>query len=322
MSPARYLLTVLALFAALGMAAAAYAWSEAGRFTRSGYASCAYIQKKIELAKNVTSPKLVVVAGSNAADGINAGAIVKALPGHAFNFALVATFSPGFQLFQAKKVLKPGDAVLLASEYLAYEYQVPTNTMVDTVYSCGVDYWRSLDWPHRLFFVLALRPQRFFSTLAFDPAVSANVNETIAGTITADGDLDERANEPASNAGAHRPLLIRFLPQSNGVREIADFIHWAKENRITVFATWPNTLYFSEYDRNPVFEDIANFYRALGVEIVGKPQDAMVTKEFLADTIYHLTASGIAMRTSKLIENLKSDGAFTAWIKREHPTDG
>ena len=96
----------------------------------------------------------------------------------------------------------------------------------------------------------------------------------------------------------------------------------ARTSRITVFATWPNTLYFSEYDRNPVFEDIANFYRALGVEIVGKPQDAMVTKEFLADTIYHLTASGIAMRTSKLIENLKSDGAFTAWIKREHPTDG
>jgi hypothetical protein len=322
MSWARYLLTVLALFATLGMGAATYAWSQAGRFTRSGYASCAYIQKKIELAKNVASPKLVVVAGSNAADGINASAIAKALPGRAFNLALVATFSPGFQLFQAKKVLKPGDAVLLASEYLAYEYQRPTNAMVDTVYSCGVDYWRSLDWPRRLFFVLALRPQRFFSTLAFDPTNSANVNEMLARTITADGDLDNSGNESPSNAGAHQPLLIRFLPQSNGVREITEFIRWAKENGVTVFATWPNTLYFSEYDRNPVFGEIAAFYRALGVEVVGKPQDAMVSKEFLADTIYHLTASGIAMRTSRLIENLKSDRGFTAWLTRAHASDG
>src|SRR5262245_59392803 len=122
MSPVRYLTIVFTFFAVLGVAAAAYAYSQAGRPTARGYANCAYIQKKIELASAVASPKLLVIGGSNAAAGIDASAMGDALQARAFNFSLFATFSPGFTLFEARKVLRPGDAALLAFEYLAYEY--------------------------------------------------------------------------------------------------------------------------------------------------------------------------------------------------------
>src|SRR5580765_4786846 len=127
MSPTRYLLFVFGFFAALGVAAGALAFSQAGRPTARGYANCIYIQKKIELSSKIASPKLLVVGGSNAAAGIDASTLGEALRARAFNFSLFATFSPGFQLFEARKVLRPGDAALLAFEYLAYQYEAPSN---------------------------------------------------------------------------------------------------------------------------------------------------------------------------------------------------
>jgi len=317
MASSRYLMTVFVAFVALFAMWSAYAASEFGRYTRNGYTGCSYVEKKVELAPAIASPKLEVIAGSSAAAGIDVATLTRAMKLRGFNFALAATFSPGYQLFQARKTLRPGDAALLAFEYLAYEYQGPTNALVDTVYSCGADYWHSLDWPRRLFFIFAIRPQRIFSTLSFNrEATAARTADVLAKTIRPNGDLGDPLETAAPDANTHEPLVIRFRRESIGVKEIADFVAWAKANDVTVFATWPNTLYFKQYDSHPAFAEIASFYRSLGVEVIGEPEDAMVTSEFLADSIYHLTAPGIAKRTAKLIENLRSSAAFAAWRER------
>jgi hypothetical protein len=316
MTPARYLVTVFALFGALSAAAGIYAWTQMGRETPVGFANCAYIERKIELASDVGSPKLLIVGGSNAAAGIDATAIAKELRVNAFNFSLFATFSPGFDLFQARKVLRNGDAALLAFEYLAYEYERPTNALVDTVYTCGTDYWRSLDWPRRLLFVFAVRPQRYFSTLAFNGETSQSALNMAESAIAPNGNLGNPFPAPTPESGNHQPLVIRFRPGSGGAGQIADFVHWAKANGVQVFVTWPNTLYFKEYEGNPAFTEIAEFYRSLGVEVIGAPRDAMVGSEYLAETIYHLTAPGIALRSRKLAETLENSARFTAWKGR------
>jgi hypothetical protein len=313
MAPARFLAIVFGVFVASFALWSAYAASEFGRYTRAGYASCAYIDKKLDLARNVASPKLVVMAGSSGALGIKIGDITNALPVRGFNFALVATFSPGFQLFQARKFLHRGDAVLLAFEYLAYDYGAPTNGQMDAVYSCGEDYWRSLDWPDKLFFVFALRPQRYFSTRAIDDRMRTSVGDVVAKSVLANGDAGDAMDGPDPDANSHQPLVVRFIPASNGARQTVEFVAWAKANGVTVLATWPNTLYFKQYESQPAFTQIAEFYRSLGVEVIGQPQDAMLGSEYLADTIYHLNKAGIAIRTGKLIENLKKDPAFAAW---------
>jgi hypothetical protein len=316
MRPARYVSVVLGVLAALSMLAGVYAWTEAGRFTRAGYASCAYIDKKLAMGSSVSPPKLVVVAGSNAAAGIKVRTIADALSVRGFNFALVATFSPGFQLYEARKILRPGDAVLLSFEYLAYEYQTPTSGLIDAVYSCGTDFWLSLDWTERLFFVFAVRPQRFFDTMLFDRRTISQVQALLAHQVNAYGDLvDEPAPKGQPDVGTHQPLIIRFRDESSGVRAIRDFVAWAKANKVSVFATWPNTLYFPQYQAYPAFSQIRNYYRSLGVEVIGEPQDAMFSSELLSDTIYHLSGRGIAIRTNKLIQQLEADHVFMTWVE-------
>jgi hypothetical protein len=313
MTPARYLANVFIVIGALGAASAVYAWTEMGRETGNGFANCAYIARKIAYASRVGAPKLLIVAGSNAAAGIDASALAKALNIHTFNFSLFATFAPGFDLFQARKVLRKGDAVLLAFEYLAYEYEAPTNAQIDTVYTCGEDYWRSLDWPRRLRYVFAVRPQRFFSTLAFNGETSQRALRMVDAAIAPDGNLADPFPAPTPESNGHRPLVIQFRENSSGAAQITAFIRWAKANGIRVFATWPNTLYFKEYESNPAFAEIAQFYRSRGVEIIGTPRDAMVTSDRLAETIYHLTAPGIAERTKTLANILGANKAFADW---------
>jgi hypothetical protein len=315
MNPTRYAVIVFGTVAALSLLAGAYAASEFGRYTRVGYASCAFIGKKLDLAGRITEPKLVVVGGSNAEAGVEVGKIAGRFGVKGFNFALVATFSPGFQLFEAEKIVRPGDAVLLTFEYLAYDYQTPTGGLIDAVYSCSTDYWRSLDWGEKLFFVFALRPQRFVDTLRFDRATIARVQATLAGQLATNGDLLEPPT-PAPDIGSHQPLAIHLREGSSGAQAIARFVAWAKANNVTVLATWPNTLDFSEYRSDPAFVAIKEFYRSLGVPVIGEPQDAMFAPGLLADTVYHLTKGGMDIRTEKLAERLATEPAFAAWAAK------
>ena len=55
------------------------------------------------------------------------------------------------------------------------------------------------------------------------------------------------------------------------------------------------------------------------MRVIGKPGDAMVSYDFLAETIYHLTAPGIALRTERLTELLKDDPTFESWQQNARP---
>jgi len=160
----------------------------------------------------------------------------------------------------------------------------------------------------------------WFNQLPLDP-----VELTLVGfaavyhllhVVTAYGDLvDAPAPEGQFDVGTHQPLLIRFRDESSGVRAIRDFVSWAKANKVSAFATYPNTLYFSQYQTYPAFLEIRNFYRSLGVEVIGEPQDAMFSSDLLSDTIYHLSGRGIEIRTDKLVHQLEADHVFMTWVE-------
>ena len=321
MSPSRYLLLAGVTFCTLFALAVLDAWAQAGAPTRHGYYTCSYIRAKIERGAAVSSPKLVIISGSNALMGIDTEELTSALSIHAYNFGLAASFGPGFQTFEASKILRRGDAVLMPFEYLAYDYSTPRDSLIDAVYSCGVDYWQSLDWRQKLFFVMAAKPLRLIDSLVFRSNTRAMA--AVAAQATADvGRLGQRlgpgapmrvvAGDGQSLSGSG-PLVIHFDADSAGARAIADFVAWSRAHGVRVFATWPNTRYYRQYANDAAFEQIRDFYRKLGVDVVGAPQDSMFANALMGDTIYHLNRTGIRIRTAKLVQALRKDRAFAAW---------
>lgn len=314
---ARWLGLAAATFAMLCIGAGLNAAAQFGTTTRNSFYTCAYIGAKTERGLAIDSPKLVIASGSNAIDGIDIAALAQSLSIRGFNFGLSASFGPGFQTFEAAKILRPGDAVLMPLEYLAYDYSRPQDSLVDAVYACGRDYWDSLDWRQRLFFVMAAKPWRLFDAMLFKrrgDVMARTLAEARADTGTYGQRLpDAGAAAQVALSGVQQPLAIRFDPESPGARAIAAFVNSARARGVSVFATWPNTLYFREYAGNPALARIREFYRSLGVEVIGAPEDAMFPPALMGDTIYHLNRAGIAVRTARLADSLMRDAAFNVW---------
>jgi hypothetical protein len=322
MTVARYLLIACATFCALLALAVLNAWAQIDTPTKHSYYTCSYILAKIVAGSAIASPKLVVISGSNALTGISMQPLTAELGIRGYNFGLAASFGPGFQSFEASKILKPGDAALLPLEYLAYDYATPRDSLIDAVYSCGFDYWRTLDWQQKIFFVMAAKPFRYLDSLLF----RSHRSEMNAIAQQAAQDVGQFGQRPSSGAqmqvataepevANHVPLSIHFDPDSAGARAIAQFVGWAKAHHVTVFATWPNTLYYPQYDHEAVFGQIRDFYRKMGVEVIGTPRDAMFPASLMGDSIYHPNQQGKLIRTAKLVETLRRDGAFVSWMR-------
>lgn len=319
MPAVRYLSIVLVTFCGLLTLAVLNAWMQVGAPTKHGWYTCSYMGAKTAAGAAIPTPKLVIVSGSNALTGIDARAMARAISARVFNFGLAASFGPGFQSFEATKILKPGDAVLTPFEYMAYDYATPRDSLIDAVYSCGFDYWRTLDWRQKLFFVMAEKPFRLFDSLVFrsHTRTMRDIERQAAQDAGALGQGADTAPMRVATAEPnllHRaPVAIHFDPESAGVRAIVQFVGWAKAHRVTVFATWPNILYHPQYDNCVAFAQIRDFYRRLGVEVIGKPRDSMFAPSLMADSIYHLNRQGMNMRTTTLARALRTNSAFEAW---------
>lgn len=319
MTAGRYLLVFVLTLLVLALLTGANAWLQVGMPTRSGSYACAYIRTKIARGSKVSAPKLVIIAGSNALAGIDTQGLGEKLAIHAFNFGLSASFGPGLQTFEGEKILRPGDAALLPMEYSAYDYESPRNSLVDTVYTCGADYLSSLSWKEKLFYALAVRPQRIIDSLFFEHSHAAT--ETTSALAAHDvGPYGQRpgGNFPIRQISieanmATQPLEVHMRYRSSGAAAIARFVAWAHANRIAVFATWPNTISLPHETNNHAFAQIRDFYRKLGVEIVGNPQDAMLPAALMGDRFYHPNRKGMAVRTDRLIQSLRDDSAFRTW---------
>ena len=53
-----------------------------------------------------------------------------------------------------------------------------------------------------------------------------------------------------------------------------------------------------------LFAVFKSFWKNLGVEVLGEPEDAMLPEQYFYDSVYHLNRKGTELRTLKLIDEL------------------
>ena len=306
-----FIVATLATFAILiGGTVLAFLAQEDTHTTRS-LGLCSGVDSKLVTAKATASPKWLFVGGSAVHNGIDTGGVSKALGVNAVNFGSFASLGSATLLWEARKVLKPGDTAVLALEYALYSSQRPSEPEIDFVMGCGRDFIRQRPLSEVAMFALGADPLRVIQ--ARRQPLAGEVKKQL-DRITPNGDpaLIAANFSPVNAAQRERmtlygPLPIRFDPTSRDALAIRDFAEWARMHNIRVVATWPNTLYFREYARDPGFAKIASFYHLLGIPVIGSPQDAMVPAGQLHDTQYHLNQNGIRARTARLIPLLRAE---------------
>lgn len=301
--PGKFAIIVIAAFAAT-MAVNLVVSLVAMRLpSERSLALCAIIEDRVRLATASPSPKLLIIGGSSVTGGINAEMLSGSLGIRAQNFGLHAGFGPGIDLFEARKVLRPGDTAMLVFEYSAYTADKSTDVATDTMLLCGHDYLAGKGLYERIKTLAGFPLQALRERLAF----LAAPRPPLVQPYTAWGDLPldtEVFHSDPVRARLYRPLQVRIARDAAGPREIARFVDWAREHEVAVTATWPNTLAFAQYNTMPGFADIRRFYEDMGVPVLGEPQLAMVGADHLSDTNYHLNAEGIRLRTNRLVAAL------------------
>jgi hypothetical protein len=301
--PGKFDIIVLAAFAA-AMAVNLMVSLVAMRLpSERSLALCAIIDDRVKLAGAAPSPKLLIIGGSSVTGGINAEIISGRLGIRAQNFGLHAGFGTGIDLFQARKVLRPGDTALLAFEYSAYAADKSSDVANDTMLLCGHDYLAGKSLYQRFKTVAGFPLKALRERLAFiaAPRPPPGQSYTPWGDLPLDA---ETFHSDPLRARLYRPLRVRLVLDTDGPADIARFIDWARHHEVAVIATWPNTLGFRQYAGMPGFADIRRFYEDLGVPVLGEPQMAMVRADHLSDTNYHLNAEGIRLRTYRLVAAL------------------
>jgi hypothetical protein len=280
-----------------------------GRLTDRAKGLCSLIDSKVAAASQIAGPKLLFIGGSNLHEGLSAQRISQTIAVPSFNFGLQAGLGLRLILFEAKKVLRPGDTAILVLEYSHYIDDRWNDVSSDVLFGCGEEYFRQMGVTEKVEALLSLTPFRVFDVRSGDDSVTTQDRRmpTNEERATKQRYGDRTSSEPdiideatRRRLQLYQPMPISIRADAEGPRALASFIGWARSRDIKVVATWPNTIYFPAYALAPGFIDITNFYKDLGVPVMGKPQDAMYPTDLFHDTQYHLNATGISRRTSDM----------------------
>jgi hypothetical protein len=314
-SPSHYrrFLSVVAVVFVAGLLSnvALSAWNF-GKLTETARGLCSFIDSKVAAAAQIEGPKLLFIGGSNLHEGLSAQRISETIDVPSFNFGLQAGLGPRLILFEAKKVLRPGDTAVLVLEYSHYVDDRWNDVSSDILFGCGADYFRQMGLFEKFEALLSLTPLRVFNLLrpgdtparqnrraSSDEATERSARLRYGDRAISDSEVIDEATRRRLQLYQPIPILVR--PDAEGPRALASFVEWARSRGVNVVATWPNTIYFPAYELAPGFAEITSFYERLGVPVIGRPQDAMYPMNLFHDTSYHLNATGISRRTSDMI---------------------
>jgi hypothetical protein len=265
----------------------------AGAPTVSSAPLCALLAGKRRIAETLPAdrPRLFLVAGSSAHFGLSAAQIETALGLATVNYGTHGGLTMRVMLEDVRRLVRPGDTVVLAPEYGHYSRGPLNEVLVDYLYACAVEDLRALPLAHQIESAFAIE---------IGPRGDALINRRAAITPKLQGRVADFAALP-----------LAFTPDSDGVQAVAEFASWAAAQRVRVLATWPNTLDFPAY-REPgaqvFFARLAGFYGELGVPVLGAPEDALLPAGDFYDTNYHLHDEAVARRTAGLVPLLRAVG--------------
>jgi hypothetical protein len=289
---------------------------QVGTPTETSLAKYELYKIKSSIVNLSKTPKLLIISGSNALEGISCKIIEEETKFPCVNGSTSISVGIDYLLHYARSWAKPGDIVLLPLEYTHYQYDgKPFDELVDYVISRDPKYLLSADLITKIRILGGVSFSNLLVKRIFQPKfpqLGTNISQEIA--VNKYGD---KTNNIESNM---TPELLKkrdefealrfggYIKSSQGMESISKFINWCKQNNIKVIATWPNTMKFEiykEFRQQEFFRSIENFYKSIGVPLLGKPEDFMYNKSMLYDAPYHLNDRGVRQRTRQLIDLLR-----------------
>ena len=272
------------------------------------------IQDKIERLQSITTPKLVLVGGSNLAFGVDSAAIVNTLHMPVVNLGVQAGLGIGFITNMAKTSIHPGDIFVLSFEYELYDVDFAPNYAL---------MWIAVE-NHAHLYKLFLNENPIPVILGYLSYGAKKILKLDSPDVYIPG---EKATEVYSRNVfnlygdviydkpdniMHFPELAQMPPLDFSainidpvkIEIINAFISYAEERGARVFISFPSLMdrYILDISLAGAFEH--SLRETIRAEFISSIQDYIMPEEYFFNTKYHLNSKGVEVRTERLIDNL------------------
>lgn len=268
----------------------------------------ATIDKHARLSQ-LSSPKVILVGGSNLAFSIDSIRMQEKLGAPVVNMGLHANLGLRFMLEEIKSDLKPSDIVMIVPEYqhfvtTSFDGAAKELAAVIEVYPHAL---RFLHTPMQFLHVAAGLPQLQASKLSLsrlirpEPAspfysrAAFNANGDAIGHLAMH--LTDALNKPFWTSAIYNPAAARMINQFAADAALQGV------KVLFIFPCLPDTIYA---ENQASIEEIATRLRSeLTIPILGTPSLFTFPDGYFFDSVYHMTGIGRTERTERMLEQLQ-----------------
>lgn len=268
---------------------------------------------KLNIVNKMSPNRLIFGGGSNVLFGLSAKKLSGILNRETSNFGIASGVQPDYLSYYFKKVVKPGDTLVLALEYsfLLFDGE---HSYIKKNYVRTYDrsFFYKMPWLTQL--KLTLESNMYFRFKDFIRSIKCkNVKPKINYDVNALNEYgDQHLHDGNSiflkkfNSGYYRPVDIQKnkpFKETQGLKLLSEFSAWCSKNGVHLIVSYAATVDFEDYQTEPYrsyFEFIENYYKEKNIETLGNPYDFFYTPESFYDARYHLNLDASLQHTDKL----------------------
>lgn len=268
----------------------------------------ATIQDKEELLRKTNEPKIIFVAGSSGAFGLNAPELEEASGYKVVNLGLHAGFGFSFISEIAKANINPGDIVLLGYEYYWTGEDAFTEIGADLVMS-GID--------DKISMYRYVMPNQWKSIVGYLFTYAAKKNEYVCyGGIYSRSSFSKEGNQMTVERKE------TYVPKPENEREVEPIISEASKQYLLKMKKYIESrgaeVYFVSAPyavsstKNPqdLLTMVQNEKGEIGISYLSDPIAYGFVDDLMYDTEFHCNSKGEEVRTKLLIQDLKQAGVI------------
>lgn len=264
---------------------------------------------KQHILAHATSPKIVLIGGSNLAFSMDSKLLSNEMGLPVVNMGLAKSVGLGYMLEEVRPHIGEGDIIILAPEYeLFYDLYYGSDGLLVELqyYPEGFRYLTSWGQWETVFSRFAPIMQAKFAGYLRKGTASLEDSVYRRSGFNDYGDLVTHLD--AAQSYQHHPLFPDDAPfHEAAIRLLNDFNEFALSRGARVLLTWPPLVDVEfEHHKARIWKLDQTLRKGLAFPVISKPEDYIFPMREMYDSAYHLRREGRRVRTYKLLSDLEA----------------
>ena len=264
---------------------------------------------KNKLLKNTPAPRLIFVGGSNLAYGLDSKRIKDSLNINPINTGVHVNLGLKFMLANTLQYIKPGDIVILSSEYEQFYGNLANGEgeLLSIVTDILPQSRNLLDY-QQVFTLVKLLPAYAQSKLRpillfYKFPKNDGVGRYDRAAFNNFGDATAHWKLPGENPKPYTSIKESF--NWDALQALINFKNSIQQKKAKLYVTFPGYQYSSYQKSVAQIMQVKEVLKDNHFILISSPEEYIMPDSLMFDTPYHLTKKGVDYRTELLIKDLK-----------------